>query len=392
MTDREASATIIARFAGSTSTWTPERKDFAMTAWARLRRILGSPATIGVVAYMAASPTLALTQDEISNLSGADREKILIDGAKKEARMLWYTSMIVNQAVRPIIAGFEKKYPFVKADFFRAESSDILQRLLAEYRARALKVDVVSTTIANVVRRAGLTQPFHSPVLADYPESYIDPGRNFVVLRTNYQGIAWNTNLVRKEDAPHSWEDLLDPKWKDKMAWSTAPSTGAPSIITYFRMTWGENKALDYLQRLKRQNVRSLGGSVRAALDQVIAGEFSIGISMQMHHIAISKSAGAPIDGYNPAPMAYPAHTYIVKGAPHPYMAMLFTDFLLTREEGQTILRDAQYYPANRAVEPLPLTRWTVPRLNGQTETLADSIKMEEMLPRSIELYDELFR
>jgi iron(III) transport system substrate-binding protein len=363
-----------------------------MTACARLRGIPASLTTIGVVVYLTASPTLALTQDEISNLSGPDRENILIEGAKKEAKMLWYTSMIVDQAVRPMIAGFEKKYPFVNVEFFRAESSDILQRVLAEYRARALKVDVVSTTIADAVRKAGLTQPFRSPALADYPESYIDPGRNFVVLRTNYQGIAWNTNLVKKEDAPHSWEDLLDPKWKDKMAWSTAPSTGAPSIITYFRMIWGEDKALDYLQKLKPQNVKSLGGSVRTALDQVIAGDFAIGISMQMHHIAISKSAGAPIDGYDPEPMAYPAHTYVVKGAPHPYTAMLFTDFLLTREEGQTILRDAEYYPANQTVEPLPSTRWTVPRLNGQTEIVADSIKMEDMLARSIELYKRIFR
>lgn len=363
-----------------------------MATCPRPRGILTSLTTISVVMYLMASPTRALTQDEISNLSDPDRENILIEGAKKEGKMLWYTSMIVDQAVRPMIAGFERKYPFVKVEFFRAESSDILQRVLAEHRARALKVDVVSTTIADAVRKAGLTQPFRSPALADYPENYIDPGRNFAVLRINYQGIAWNTNLFRKEDAPHRWEDLLDPKWKDKMVWSTAPSTGAPSIITYFRMTWGEEKALDYLQKLKRQNVKSLSGSVRTVLDQVIAGDFAIGISMQMHHIAISKSAGAPIDGYNPDPMAYPAHTYIVKGAPHPYTAMLFTDFLLARDEGQTILRDAEYYPANPAVEPLPSTRWTVPRFNGQTETVADSIEMEGMLARSIELYKQIFR
>jgi len=113
---------------------------------------------------------------------------------------------------------------------------------------------------------------------------------------------------------------------------------------------------------------------------------------MQMHHLAIRKSAGAPIDGYNPDPMAYPAHTYIVKAAPRPYTAMLFTDFLLARDEGQTILRDAEYYPANQTVEPLPSTRWTVPRYNGQTETVADSIKMEAMLPRSIDLYKQIFR
>lgn len=250
----------------------------------------------------------------------------------------------------------------------------------------------MSATIAEAVRKAGLTQKFDSPILKDYPENYIDPGRNFVVFRANYQGIAWNTNLVKNEEAPRSWEDLLNPKWKDKMAWSTAPSTGAPSIISYFRMSWGEQKALDYLNKLKLQNVRSLAGSVRTALDQVIAGDFAVGISMQMHHIAISKSAGAPVDGYNPAPMAYPAHTYIVKGGPHPHTAMLFTDFLLSRDEGQTILRDAEYYPANQTVEPLASTRWTVPRLNGQTETVADAIKLEEMSPRSIELYKSIFR
>ena len=77
---------------------------------ARLQGILASLTTTVAVVYLAAAPARALTQDEISNLSGPDRENILIEGAKEEAKMLWYTSMIVDQAVRPMIASFGKKY------------------------------------------------------------------------------------------------------------------------------------------------------------------------------------------------------------------------------------------------------------------------------------------
>ena len=97
-------------------------------------------------------------------LKSAERQKILVEGAKKEGKLMFYTALIVDQVVRPVKAAFEKEYPFIQLEFFRANSDRLAQKILAEYQAKRYDVDVISGSGATTMgRQAGYLQKFFSP-------------------------------------------------------------------------------------------------------------------------------------------------------------------------------------------------------------------------------------
>ena len=108
----------------------------------------------------------AATVEEIALMNRADRQKILVEGARKEGKVSWYTTLIVDQVVRPVKEAFEKEYPFVQVEFFRGNSEQLAQRIISEYQAKRYEDDVVDGTVSpTMVRRAGLLQRFYSPSL-----------------------------------------------------------------------------------------------------------------------------------------------------------------------------------------------------------------------------------
>jgi ABC-type Fe3+ transport system substrate-binding protein len=346
---------------------------------------------ITLAAWMGAAQ--AQSVDQIANYAGADRQAMLESGAKKEGEVYWTGSLSVEDTFQPAAEQFEKMYPGVKVKFVRADSSQIVQRLLAEKQARSIRTDVLVADITVAMKKADLAQPFVSPIMAEYPAQYIAKDKTWVSVRSTWQGIAWNTKLVSDAEAPKTWEALLDPKWKGKMVWGNSTGTGAPRLITHLRKIWGEQKALDYLEKLKGQDMRIGSGSIRNILDQVVAGEHAIGVSMAMHHIALSQSKGAPINGASPEPsMARGGTLQVVKGAPHPHAAMLLVDYILSKDGGQRIVRDSLENPGHPGVEPLPELRWIQPNLNGRTELLMDDSEVEEMGLESNEIFKRLFR
>jgi ABC-type Fe3+ transport system substrate-binding protein len=198
---------------------------------------------------------------------------------------------------------------------------------------------------------------------------------------------------VSKADAPATWDDLLKPRFKGKLAWSESTGTGAPFMITYFRLVLGEEKGLEYLKKLAAQDIRMVGATARLVLDQVIAGEYEVGVSMSVSDVADSMAKGAPVMGVLPEPVLSQTTTVqFVKGAPHPHAAALFIDFLASKDGGQQQLRDGSYTPAHPQVEPLPAMRWTVPRLNGKKEMVEDAARSQEMQASSADILSKLFK
>src|SRR6185503_11274120 len=109
-------------------------------------------------------PSFAATVEEIALLKSANREKNLIEGAKKEGKLSFYTGLIVDQVVRPVKYAFEKEYPFIQVEFFRGNAENLVRRLLAEYQAKRYDVDLVDGTVSPImVQRAGFLQRFYSP-------------------------------------------------------------------------------------------------------------------------------------------------------------------------------------------------------------------------------------
>src|ERR671918_3051096 len=121
-------------------------------------------------------PSSAASVEEIAMMKSADRQKVLVEGAKKEGKLMWYTTLIVDQVVRPVKEAFEKEYPFIQVEFYRGNSENVVRKMLAEYQAKRYDVDIIDGTVSpTMVRRANLLQRFYSPVLAEYPPELKDP-------------------------------------------------------------------------------------------------------------------------------------------------------------------------------------------------------------------------
>ncbi len=108
--------------------------------------------------------------EDIALLKSPGREKILVEGAKKEGKVTFYTGLIVDQVVRPLKEAFEKDYPFIQLDFFRGNSERVAQKMLLEYQAKRFDVDLISGSgSTTMIQQAGFMQRFYSPQLAEYP-------------------------------------------------------------------------------------------------------------------------------------------------------------------------------------------------------------------------------
>lgn len=293
----------------------------------------------------------ALSNEEIALLNRPDRQKILEEGARKEGKLVWYTPLIVNQAVRPLKDTFEKKYPFIKVDFHRANSRGLVQKWLAENAAKRFEVDVVGGgEVTMLGKKAGLLLRFASPSLRDFPLELKDPQGLWSTTNLYFMTLAYNSRRIRPNEAPKSYEDLLNPKWKGRMAWHMGSNTGAPLFVGNILTMMGEKAGTAYLQNLAKQSVISATASARGIVDLVVAGEYDIAINIFNNHAEISKDAGAPVDWQPLEPVPSPMGTTgVAKTAPRPHAAMLFTDFLLS-EEGQRVLQRADYLPAHPKV------------------------------------------
>jgi ABC-type Fe3+ transport system substrate-binding protein len=343
---------------------------------------------------MHVGPVFAQSADDILRYKGADREQKLIEGAKKEGQVVLYSALIVNQATRPIVEKFGKKYPFVKASFWRADSEDIAQKLSAEVRANnVVAVVFEGTGVGELAVGANMALPYYTPAIEAYPAQYRDPAGMWTPTRLSYYSIAYSTRLVLPNKVPKSYEDLLDPQWKGKMAWRIGSASGTPLFITNLRLAWGEEKAKAYFEKLKEQKIVNFGaGSARTLVDRVIAGEYAIALNIFAHHPLISKAKGAPVNSQLLDPTASTAATMgVVKGAKHPYAAMLLIDFILSKE-GQEILSSAEYFPADPAVPPLPSLAGVVPKTAGVPENFVGPDKLVKYTDSSEEIFRQLFR
>jgi len=274
----------------------------------------------------------------------------LIEAAKKEGHVTWYTVQIVDQIVRPIIKGFEQKYG-IQVDYVRANSTELALRLGNEAKAGHVLASVFDGTGATVaLKRENLVEQWTPD--ADLPKRLFDPQGYWVACNYYVNTPGFNTNLVPPGTEPKAFEDLLDPKWKGKMAWNVQPSISAgQGFVGSVIIAMGEEKARAYLAKLARQNIASLQVSGRQVLDLVIAGEYAIGLQIFNNHAFISASKGAPVDWIKMQP---PLITYAVmsipKGAPSPNAGKLLVDYIVSIE-GQQIIADAGELPVHPGVK-----------------------------------------
>ncbi len=317
-------------------------------------------------------------------------DQTMIDAARKEGTVVWYTGLIVNQFVVPASSAFEKKYS-IKVDYVRADSVEASVRILNESKAGKVLADVFDGFAAPALKRAGIVAKWLPDAASKLPAQYSDPEGYWVATNQFTLTPAFNTKLVPKGMEPKTFEDLLDPKWRGKMAWdSRASSSAGPGFIGLVLSSMGPDKGMDYLRKLAPQKITGLSVSARQVLDQVIAGEYSIGLQMFNHHVPISAAQGAPVDWIKMQPaMGVLSVISVTKDAPHPNAARLLVDFLASAE-GQTLYRDADYIPVDPAIEPKsPALRPDGASFKAQYMTPE---QIDSEMPKWSSIYADLFR
>jgi iron(III) transport system substrate-binding protein len=315
-----------------------------------------------------------------------------VEAAKKEGEVVWYSTQIVNQLVRPLAAAFEKKYPPIKVRFTRANANEVAVKILNETRAGKPQSDVFDGTSTVVpLEREGYVLQWQPDAAKTYPALYHDPDGYWVASNLYINTPGYNTALIPKGSEPRTYADLLNPKWRGKIAWNGLPSTsGGVGFIGTVLAEMGEENGMAYLHAFSKQRVANVPAAAREVLDQVIAGEYPLALQIFNHHAVISAKKGAPVDWIKMEPATGTLSVVSIhKSAPHPNAAKLLVDFIISRE-GQQVFRAADYITADPAVPSLdPALK---PEQGHFRVHFFAPEAIEDNMPRWKQIFDELFK
>lgn len=278
------------------------------------------------------------TMKELAMYTGPDYEKMLLEGAKKEGKLVWYTSM-AGTNYKALAKAFEAKYG-VQVEAFRGSSKRLLPRIFGEAESGRHIFDVLETTPPNlmIVRDAKLLGGYASPRLSTYPDfAKQTAGKGLVYWATDresYMSLTYNKKAIPADAVPRSYGDLLNPALKGKIGLATTTS-GNRAIGALIHV-----KGEEFADKLKDQEVSLHAVSGRALLDLVVSGEVGVSFSTYRNHAVTAVAKGAPIEWLPLEIVVANAGGFAISGnAPHPNAALLMADFVLG-PEGQKILQD----------------------------------------------------
>ena len=302
--------------------------------------------------FLSPSPAAANSEvvlGELSRLSPAEREKKIIDGAKKEGGVVVYSSENVTLLQRYETA-FAKRYPFLKAEFWRAGGDRVGTRVLTESRVGKLQADLVGLAfdVVNEIKATGILARYASPERKFYADVFKDAEGYFTPTNLIHAVIGYNSKLVSAREAPKDYPDLLSPSWKGSLTIDAEPSR---ALMGWLK-AWGEEKTRKYLEGLARNGITvTRGHTLQTQL--LCAGEYKVGVELYLYTAAQMNRAGCPVNIVFPTPttVASAQSWAIPVAAPHPHAAALLLDFLLSAE-GAELVADHGRIPARSGVKP----------------------------------------
>jgi len=312
---------------------------------------------------------------ELGKLSGAERQKQLLAGAKTDGKAVLYGNINAEQ-LEKLRGDFERRYP-VKLEVYRASGERIANRFLTETRSGQFLADVVGPSNEHLpaLMKAGLVGRYESPERAAYPEALRDKQGYWTPYDYNIAVIAYNSRLVPPSDLPKKYEDFLEPKWKGNFAMDQDPDK---SIMGWLK-TWGVERTRKYLQGIGKNDVVVRKG--HTLLTQLLcAGEFKAAIDLYAYRLAdLKHTKGCPVEiSYTDPTPAAPSPLVVAKKTPRPYAAALLMDYLLS-EPAQKILAEFGRLSARRGVRPI------YPELDTETKgvrilllTPDDAVQLEK--------------
>jgi iron(III) transport system substrate-binding protein len=284
---------------------------------------------------------------ELAAYAGTDRERVLVEGAKREGKVVWYTTLAAEQN-KQIAGAFETKYPGIKVDTFRTGSSALTQRLLTEAAAKRHLADAIETTLPGLLtfRDNQLLLPYTSPHLAGFPDDAKEKAPTNLVYwthaRESYIGFAYNKNYLNAADVPKNFDGLLKPALRDNMGLS-GDDTGARIIGAMVR-----TKGDGFVRKLREQNIRMHMMAGSALTQLVAAGEIFASPSQFYSATNVAAKRGAPV-AWVPMDLVVTnaGGAAVYANAQRPHSALLFADFLLSGE-GQKLLEDLYFGSAKK--------------------------------------------
>jgi iron(III) transport system substrate-binding protein len=279
----------------------------------------------------------------------------LIDAAKKEGKLAWYSVMDLPVGEK-LAKAFEAKYPGIAVRVERSGAERNFQRVAQETASGVHAVDVInSSDAAHFItwKREGLLAPYLPEEIAkNYPAAYVDADGQYATCRVYLCTIAYNTDLVKAADAPKSFADLLDPKWAGKIVKGHPGYSGTIMTATYQMardLGWG------YFERLAQQRVMQVQSSTDPP-KKLALGERAVMADGGDYNVIQLKESGKPVEVVYPAEGAplIVGPNGIFRTAPNPNAARLFQSFLFSAEAQQLLVDFTGQHSAHRQVTEKP--------------------------------------
>ena len=343
----------------------------------RLVRRIAVALTMAGIGFASCAPVAA--QDaaqagrDLALYKGADREQKLIEAAKKEGELTVYH---VYPALPAIMTAFTKKYG-IKVKVWRSGSEAVLQRVITESRGNRFEADVVQNNApeAEASYRERLLQEVASPYFVDLLPGAVPAHHTWAGFTIDVFTAAYNTNAVKKDELPRSYQDLLNPRWKGRLGIEADDHAWFGSLLGEL----GEDQGLKLFNQIVATNGISVRKGHSALTNLVASGDVPLALTVYSWIPEQLKVKGAPIENWVIQPLlGQPSTIAVLKRAPNPASALLLYDFMLG--EGQKLLADAHFVPASRKI-PSPLGN--VPL------KLIDAGRVLEMQDRWQSLYDD---
>lgn len=337
-----------------------------------MKKIFGLVLLVFSFAWVAASPA---------------QDAALIAAAKKEGKVAWYTSLALPSSTA-LAHLFMNKYKGIEVEVHRSGSQRVLQRVMQEASAGIKNADVIHTSDGGhfvLLKDKGLLMKYVPKGLEGFPEGFKDKEGFFYGMRATLSVLAHNPKIVSEKDAPKSWKDVLDPKWRGKMV---TAHPGYSGIIMTHVLALVNLYGWDYFKELANNKLHVVQ-SANDPAGVVASGERPVGVNGAEYFYYKTLKQGNPIRIIYPkegVPLVV-SPTAIAKDAPHPNASKLFTDFIFTRE-GQQILADKEGLYTGHPAVTYPKDK---PQLKDLKLLAADPVELEkknaEIKKRFVELF-----
>jgi len=307
----------------------------------------------------------------------AGAQEDFVAKARNERELNLYGTALVAQFEK-FSEPFRRRYPFIKTQYTRTTGEALTTKILQEVSARQLGADVIliNNYTHRIFMKKGIITAYMPPAAANFPGGFIDKQGYWVGFYLVPYAITYNTALVAKGNAPKSFEDLLQPKWKGQISLEREEYLVTQSHMQFL----GQTKALDYFKRLARQDLILVNGHSKQAV-LLTAGEFPIIIYSDIARTEELKKKGAPVEWIRAEPhITVLVSAAITREARHPAAARLFMNYLAS-DEGQKEVLTIEKPPALPKFQPDYLRGVT---LFPADWTLSDSYEEYNKLYREI--------